>query len=600
MEKKVVRVLETTLSSVLLIGSGCQFNTDIESHLDAEPTLAEDGRPLASDRPAAHVEGFSLDIAISGTEIELSWASQGPGVTYTVWRSDDPGFMPGDSGSITLVESGASTSVNDPVAGNGVHYYYRVVASDDGGDTVSTTVGKYAHVLYAGYNKIPQPLDTGLTDAAAFAALHPGSVAAYLLDATSQSFRYWPGQDPFPYGPGEVPIVHAGGGVWGQIYEDVGHVPAPGSIALALHPGNNLVTVPLDHGDTTAQEIFAGVPDVWRVGYWDPATQSRTWYYGDGQGDFSVEAGRDVYVEVWAPSSWPPMPLPPAVDPTLDPLEDLGPVQLVSGGHIFTEGAAWHAGEQALYFVDLELDTVHRLEPGVGVTQVRGPSGRFTNGMTFDAAGNRLECQHATQSVVRVLAGGAVEQQIAHTYQGTVLNSPNDLVLGGDGTLYFGDAAIGAFPNFGNVQDMPLGFRGVYRVDTAGGLHLVDDIFNEPTGIALSPDGSTLYVSDWADGLLHAYPIAADGSTGAGAVLSDEVPSADGMCVDAEGNLYVSTADGLRVMQPDGTVWGTILVPEEPANCAFGGEDLSTLYITARHGVYSVDVTIPGAPPLGA
>lgn len=570
-----------------------------EPHGDDQERLEGMAALATAPRSVEHLPGFNVAITLAGADVVLAWDADPDVTEYTVWHASEAYFEPGDLGS-TVLASGPATGFAHPVAGDGAHHYYRVVAHTDVADAASTTVGKYAHLLYSGFNKIPQPLDTGMTNAAAFAGALSGYLnVAYLFDGGSQAFQYWwpgAGFDPFAYEPGNVPIVDAGG-VWGQVYEDVGYVPAEGSIVLPLWPGLNLVTVPLDFGDTTASELLAAVPGVWRIGHWNPIVQDRVWYEG-GAGDFEIEAGRDVYVQVWEPSVWPPELGSVAPPPPTDPLEGIGAPQAVASGLMFTEGALWLPSEGALMYTDLEADEVWRYDPGVGSTLLRGATGRFANGLAFDQDGRVIECQHGTQQVVRVEADGS-ETVIADTWQGVTLNAPDDAVTGPDGSLYFTDPTIGAMSRFGNVQDMPLGFQGVYRIDPAGAMHLVDDVFADPAGIALSPAGDTLYVSDWGTGIVRAYPVSADGSTGAGEVINVEMPMADSMCVDEDGNLYVTTVQGLWALQPDGTPWGVIALPEEPSNCAFGGVDSRTLYITAQTSVYAVEMVIPGAAMFG-
>ncbi|MCA9705113.1 MAG: SMP-30/gluconolactonase/LRE family protein, partial [Myxococcales bacterium] len=298
------------------------------------------------------------------------------------------------------------------------------------------------------------------------------------------------------------------------------------------------------------------------------------------------------------PADPPADPPDPAADPA-DPFTGMGVVQPVATGLKFTEGPVWLASEGALLFTDLEGDQVWRYDPGVGTTLVRDVAQRFTNGMTLDQSGRRIECQHTTQQVVRIEADGS-ETVLASAWNGTTLNSPNDVVIGGDGTLYFTDPTIGKYAHLGNVQTMPLGFRGVYRIDPQGQLHLVDDTLADPTGVALSPAGDVLYVADWGTGWIHRYPVLADGSLGAREAFSDWAAQPDGMCVDVQGNVYVASNSGLRVLRPDGSNWGLLALPHSPmSNCAFGGADWSTLYLTDVSAVYAVSVAIPGAPPFG-
>lgn len=549
-------------------------------------------------RSVEQAAGFDVEIELAGAVL-LSWSPRPGAAAYTVWHGDTAWFEPGDPGT-TALASGPSTAFEHAVSGDGAHHYYRVVAHADDGDETSIAVGKYAHRLYPGYNKIPQPLDTGTTDAASFLEQHGAyGQAAFLWEASVQGFASWQpaaGPQPFAYAPGQVPIVHASG-VWGLVHEEVGRVPVEGSIALALWPGLNLVTVPLDFGDTTASELLAAVPGAWRIGRWNPLVQDRAWFEG-GAGDFPIEAGRDVYVETWQPSTWPPEPGTTAPPPPQDPLEGIGALQAVVSGRQFTEGALWLPDEGALMFSDLQADELWRYEPGVGASLVRGASGRFTNGMTLDQDGRRIECQHLAQKLVRIEDDGS-ETVLADAWQGVTLSSPNDVVVGPDGSLYFGDARIGAFAHLGGVTHMPLGFQGLYRIDPEGGLHLLATGFADPTGIELSPDASTLYVSDWTTGRVHAFPLQDDGSVGPGAVINHEMGMADGMCSDQDGNLYVTTHQGLWVLRPDGTPWGLLPVPEEPSNCTFGGEDLRTLYVTARTSVYAAQAVIPGAVSFG-
>jgi gluconolactonase len=282
-----------------------------------------------------------------------------------------------------------------------------------------------------------------------------------------------------------------------------------------------------------------------------------------------------------------------------DPLAGLGPVSLEEGGFMFTEGPLWLPDTDELLFTDIPADSIFRLAAG-STSLARGPNGTFANGLFFDGAGNVVACEHGNgHQHVTQLDGNLQEQSVlAATWQGQVLNSPNDGVLHEAGSLYFTDPDFGTLPGFGGAQ-LVLGFRGVYRLPPGGPLELIDDTIDEPNGIGLSPDQRTLYVSDTTTGSLFAYPLQPDGSAGARTLFSSGLLVADGLCVDVVGNVYVATQTGVAILAPDGVLLGTLAVPQQPSNCAFGGSDLRTLYITARTGLYSAPTTIPGLPLQG-
>lgn len=550
---------------------------------------------------SAESSSFGAAISMVGGDVVIDWPAQPGAIDYTVWHSYQAYSEPGDPGSFILT-AGTMTSASHAVVGDGQAHYYRVVAHTAGGDELSNAVGKHAHHLYPGYNKLPQALDTGITDAQTLASKHPGyAYSIHRFDAWISNFLSWwngYGGAPFTYGLGDVPIVNAGG-IWDHLYEEVGRVPGLNEIQTPVANGLNLVTVPLSMGDTSASAVLASMDETWRVGYWDPIAQTRVWHDGTNA-DFLIKAGEDIYLDTWAEALFPPELIVPELEGNPNnPVPDMGPAVAVVTGMELTEGATWLAGENALLFTNIPTDRVYRADLATGeVTIERDQVGAFTNGMTRDQSGNRIECQHATQQVVRVEANGS-ETVLASEWNGTTLNSPNDVVTGPDGSLYFSDATIGAYPHLGNVQNMPLGFQGVYRIDPTGTVHLVDDIFADPTGVGISPDGTTLYVSDWTTGMLHRYPILPDGSTGAGTMLTDTVPNADGMCLDVEGNIYLTTSQGLWVLDDEGNPLGLLPLLEESFNCTFGGAGMQTLFITSLTSVYAVDVPIPGSLGFG-
>lgn len=275
----------------------------------------------------------------------------------------------------------------------------------------------------------------------------------------------------------------------------------------------------------------------------------------------------------------------------VDPLEGAPAVELVQGGFGFTEGTVWVPALGVLRFSDIPASRVHQYDPATGDVSVwREPSGN-TNGSALAPNGDLVMCEHSGRRLSRSPASGSpAPTPVATSYQSDAFNSPNDAIVRSDGQIYFTDPTYG----LGN-QPSAIGFRGVFRVDTQGAVHLVDDVYDQPNGIALSPDETKLYVSDSAAGDVYVYEVASDGSTGPRALFVDLGPS-DGMAVDDAGNLYFTTANGVEVYADDGTAWGTIAFPEQPANCTFGDADRRTLYVTARTGLYRVRLAIPGKP----
>lgn len=184
---------------------------------------------------------------------------------------------------------------------------------------------------------------------------------------------------------------------------------------------------------------------------------------------------------------------------------------------------------------------------------------------------------------------------MADSYGGQALNSPNDAVVASDGTIYFTDPTYGSFPQWGGATPV-LGFRGLYRIDSQHQLHLEHSwVDRQPNGVVLAPTGDTLYVSDTEQGEILSMPVLADGSLGSPAHMA-WVGGADGMAIDVDGNLYVPGPNAVQVLAPDGSSWGVIPGIVDGTNATFGGLDRTTLFITTRTTVHSIELTIPGMP----
>ncbi len=276
-----------------------------------------------------------------------------------------------------------------------------------------------------------------------------------------------------------------------------------------------------------------------------------------------------------------------------DPLAGIGTVEQVAGGFMFVEGPQWLAARGSLVFSDIPASTIRELTPPSTITIFRMPSDN-SNGLAVTPDGDLLAAEHGTRRVSRSAIDGSGVTAVVSTFEGARLSSPNDVIARSDGTIYFTD------PPYGIADaDRELDFMGVFRVPAGGDAAIAEwrgALTARPNGIGLAPDEHTLYVSDTDEGVVRAWTVEADGALSGERTLTTDTPGADGLAVDAAGNLYVATTAGIRVIAPDGTTWGTIAVAEQPANCAFGGDDARTLYITARTGLYRVTLSRPGIP----
>lgn len=255
----------------------------------------------------------------------------------------------------------------------------------------------------------------------------------------------------------------------------------------------------------------------------------------------------------------------------------------------------WEPENDRLLFTDIETDTVYAVTPGGNPVALSVGTGAHTNGQAKWLGGAVVRCEHAGQRVVRQFASGGISI-LADTYAGQPFNSPNDAAVSLNGTVYFTDPTFGQNPAWGGATPT-LGFRGVYRVQP-GDAPVLEASWTgrQPNGIAFSPDFETLYVADTQAGEVLSFGVAADGSLGPEQHLA-WVGQADGMAVDIDGNLFVTGASGLTVLAPNGSTWGSIALPGA-TNCSFGGDDRKTLFITTRSTVYSLDLDIPGTPPM--
>jgi sugar lactone lactonase YvrE len=278
-------------------------------------------------------------------------------------------------------------------------------------------------------------------------------------------------------------------------------------------------------------------------------------------------------------------------------------VEQVASGFQFVEGPVWHA-DGYLLFSDIPANTIYKWTPNVpsfGTPEAvvyRRPS-NHSNGLTLDRDNCLVACEHERR-VSRADPDGTVVP-IAERYQGKRLNSPNDVVVKSDGSVYFTDPPYG-LPR--QKEGKELDYNGVFRLTPDGALTLLDDSFVRPNGLAFSPDEKTLYVDDTAEMHIRAFDVLPDGTLANGRVFAelrdpgvDGAP--DGMKVDVLGNVFCTGPGGIWVLSPEGQTLGRIEVPEVPANLAWGDADGKTLYITARTGLYRMRVKTGGNLPGG-
>jgi gluconolactonase len=280
-----------------------------------------------------------------------------------------------------------------------------------------------------------------------------------------------------------------------------------------------------------------------------------------------------------------------AAEVTLEDLKEPGEPERIATDMQFTEGPVWHPAGYLLWS-DIPPGIIYRWAEGQEKAVWREPSGN-SNGLTWDRQGRLIACEHGNRRVSRTEADGSVVT-LADRYQGKRLNSPNDVVVKSDGSIYFTDPPYGIT----REEDRELDSQGVYRIAPDGTLTLLVNDFERPNGLAFSPDEKVLYINDSARKHIRAFDVQPDGTLTNGRVFAEMDPnkpgSPDGMKVDVQGNVYCTGAGGLNVFAPTGRWIGLIELPEIPANVAWGGPENTWLLLTARTSVYRVRMKVAG------
>jgi gluconolactonase len=266
-------------------------------------------------------------------------------------------------------------------------------------------------------------------------------------------------------------------------------------------------------------------------------------------------------------------------------------VKQLATGFDWAEGPVWFGDMQCLLFSDIPNNRILRWTEE-GLTTFRQPA-NYTNGHTRDRQGRLVSCEHGTRRVTRTEWDGTVTV-IADAFEGKPLNSPNDVIVARDGGIWFSDPHYGImtdYEGFRAPQELPC---AVYRVDPSGRIAAMVTDMACPNGLAFSPDESRLYVADTGRMFstdpqhIRVYDMQ-DGRPVAGRVFHTIAPGcADGIRVDADGNLWSSAGDGVHCIAPDGHLMGKILVPEVVSNICFGGRAKHRLFITATTSLYAV------------
>jgi gluconolactonase len=285
------------------------------------------------------------------------------------------------------------------------------------------------------------------------------------------------------------------------------------------------------------------------------------------------------------------------LDPGLDSLLDAqATVEMVASGFRWSEGPVWDRDAKQLLFSDIPNNVIHAWSREAGLRVFMKPSGYTgvanygrepgSNGLAFGKGGELLICEHGDRRISRLTKNGG-KMTVADRFEGKRFNSPNDLVVHSDGTIFFTDPIYG-LPGWEHDEMRELDFCGVFRVATDGRVTLVSRQIERPNGIALSPDEKTLYVanSHGPRPYIFSMELREDGKAGVPEVFFDTTGlsgpgGADGMKVDAQGNLWATGPGGLLVISPRGKLLGRVLTGRPTANIGFGGENGKSVFLTA-------------------
>ncbi len=271
------------------------------------------------------------------------------------------------------------------------------------------------------------------------------------------------------------------------------------------------------------------------------------------------------------------------------PLEELG------SGFRWIEGPVWMGDADCLLFQDLPRNRTMRWIEGQGFSVYRSPS-NYANGQTRDRQGRLVACSHRGRCLTRTEPDGRVTTLATH-HAGKRLNSPNDVVVKSDGSIWFTDPVYGISNDYEGGRQISEQPPALYRLDPeSGAVSVASDAFDGPNGLAFSPDERRLYVAETGDQtkpdprqVIRVFDVAADGALSNGSDFYQIEPGyCDGMRIDEDGNLWSSATDGVHCISPDGRLLGKILIPYRVSNLTFGGPHKNRLFIGGSHTLYAI------------
>jgi gluconolactonase len=269
-------------------------------------------------------------------------------------------------------------------------------------------------------------------------------------------------------------------------------------------------------------------------------------------------------------------------------------LERIATGFGFTEGPVWDPSG-FVFVSDEEQNKIYRVYTDGHHEELIALGD--PDGNTYDRNNSLIDCASVLRAIIRIDPNGHYNV-LTDRFEGKRFNSPNDVVIGPDGAIYFTDPTLDLPP--GEKQEIP--FQGVYRLDDHGEVRLLTKELTQPNGLAFSPDGKKLYVDDSEQRDIRVYDFHPDGTISGGRIFGSELGPAksgvpDGMKLDKNSNLYVTGPEGIWIWDPEGHHLGTIVMPEQPANLGWGDPDYGTLYITATKSVYRLRTRARGHVP---